>query len=174
VLRPLGYAYPGAAGAWGATYEFLVGSDLLAAPVTGPGVTPSVYLPPGGWVDLFTGRKVAGGRPAFTRPTPLDQFPLYARAGAVLPFNLRTARGSWWGVDELRHPGRAGFLATSGTRLDLTGQPPQVQLFVPAASRPGSVTIAGRAVAWRWNAGPLPGVVVRLHGPAVQGTVALG
>jgi hypothetical protein len=91
-----------------------------------------------------------------------------------VPFNLRTARGSWWGVDELSHPGRAGFLVTSGTRLDLTGQPPQVQIFVPAASRPGRVTIGGRPVAWHWNAGPLPGVVIRLHGPAVRGTVALG
>jgi alpha-D-xyloside xylohydrolase len=173
VLRPLGYAYPHDPGAWGATYELLVGPDLLAAPVTGPGTTPSVYLPAGRWIDLYTGRTLAGGGPAFTRPTPLDQLPLYARADAVVPFNLRTARGSWWGVDELTHPGRAGYLATSGARLDLTGQPPQVQVFVPAAFRPGRVTIAGRPVAWRWNNGPLPGVVIRLHGPDVQGTIAL-
>ena len=173
VLRPLGYAYPGDASAWGANYEFLVGPDLLAAPVTGPGTTPSVYLPPGSWLDLYSGRTVAGGGPAFTRPTPLLQFPLYLRAGSVVPFNLRTARDSWWGVDELAHPGRAGFLATSGAKLDLTGQPHDVQIFVPAASRPGRVTIAGHAVAWRWNSGPLPGVVVRLHGPVVQGMIRL-
>ncbi len=173
VLRPLGYAYPDDPSAWGAKYEFLVGPDLLAAPVTGPGTTPSVYLPRGSWIDLYSGRAVAGGGPAFTRPTPLLQFPLYVRAGAVMPFNLRTTRDSWWGVDELSHPGRAGFLATDGARLDLTGQPRDVQLFVPAASRPGRVTIGGHAVAWRWNGGPLPGVVVRLHGPVVQGTITL-
>jgi alpha-D-xyloside xylohydrolase len=172
VIRPLAFGYPEDATSWGSNYEFLVGPDLLAAPVTGPGTTPSVYLPPGSWVDLYTGAPVKGGA-AFTRSTPLLQFPLYARAGAVVPFNLRTASGSWWGVDELTHPGRAGFLATNGARLALTGQPHDVQIFVPAASRPARVTIGGRPVAWRWNIGPLPGVVVRLHGPSVQGAVAL-
>jgi alpha-glucosidase (family GH31 glycosyl hydrolase) len=173
VIRPLAFGYPDDEPSWGSNYEFLVGPDLLAAPVTGEGTTPSVYLPPGGWFDLYTGGLVKGGGAAFTRSTPLLQFPLYARAGAVVPFNLRAATGSWWGVDELTHPGRTGFLATDGAELDLTGQPHDVQIFVPAASRPVHVTIGGHAVAWRWNIGPLPGVVVRLHGPVVQGAVAL-
>ena len=42
-----------------------------------------------------------------SRPTPLTEFPLYAKAGAVIPFNLRTATSSWWGVNEQTHPGRA-------------------------------------------------------------------
>jgi hypothetical protein len=129
-----------------------------------------VYLPQGRWVDLYAGATVPGSR-SFERPTPLDQFPLYARAGAVIPFNLRLATGSWWGVDELTHPGRAGFLVTNGTRVDLNGQPRGVQLFVPASRRPARVTIGGKTVAWRWNAGPLPGAVVRVHGPAIRGAV---
>ncbi|HEX4520321.1 MAG TPA: TIM-barrel domain-containing protein [Gaiellaceae bacterium] len=172
VLRPLAFEFPDTAKAWDANFETLVGPDLLAAPVAGPGVTPTVYLPPGSWVDLYTGTHVAGGR-SFTRPTPLDQFPLYVRAGAVVPFNLRTATGSWWGVNELSHPGRAGFLATNGTSLALTGQPGDVQLFVPAPRRPRTVTFAGKRVAWSWNAGPLPGVVIHLHGPTVRGAVVL-
>jgi alpha-D-xyloside xylohydrolase len=171
VIEPLGYAYPADPRSWGATYEFLVGPSLLAAPVTGPGTTPSVYLPPGKWVDLYAGTVVKGGGRAFTRPTPLDELPLYARAGAVIPFNLRTATRSWWSVNDLTRPGRVGFLATNGARLDLTGQPAHVQVFVPAARRPGRVTIGGHVVSWRWNAGPLPGVVIRLRGPAVQGRI---
>jgi alpha-D-xyloside xylohydrolase len=173
VIRPLGFAYPGDAMSWGADFEFLVGPDLLAAPVTGPGTTPSVYLPQGSWVDLYSGAVVKGGGAAFTRDTTLDQFPLYARMGAVVPFNLRTTGPTWWGVDELTHPGRAGFLATDGARLALTGQPRDVQIFVPASVRPVRVTIGGQQVAWTWNSGPLPGVVVRVHGPQVQGTIAL-
>ncbi len=173
VIEPLGYAFPADPGSWGANYEFLVGPSLLAAPVTGPGTTPSVYLPPGKWVDLYAGEVVKGGGAAFTRPTPMDQFPLYARVGAVIPFNLRTATGSWWRVNDLTHPGRAGFLATDGARLDLTGQPAHVQVFVPAATRPGRVTIGGHVVPWRWNAGPLPGVVIRVRGPIVQGRLLL-
>ncbi len=171
VLRPLGYAYPDDPEAWASDLEFLVGGDLLAAPVIGGGVTPSVYLPAGSWVDLYTGATVTGGS-VFTRPTPLTQFPLYARAGAVLPFDLRTS-DSWWGVDELSHPGRAGFMATSGAQLDLTAEPHDVQLFVPAATRPAKVSLGGRAVPWSWNAGPLPGVVIRLHGPKIQGEITL-
>jgi alpha-D-xyloside xylohydrolase len=174
VLRPLAYAFPGDAASWATSnsLEFLVGPDLFAAPVTGPGETPSVYLPPGSWIDLYTGAALTGGS-AFTRPTPLTQLPLYVRAGAVLPFNLRTAASPWWGTNELTHPGRAGWLATAGATLDLSGQPGDVQLFVPAAARPTQVRIGGQAVAWTWNAGPLPGVVVRLHGPKIQGEIAL-
>ena len=104
MLRPLAFEFPGDAKAWRANFETLVGPDLLAAPVAGPGTTPTVYLPPGSWVDLYSGTKVAGGR-SFTRQTPLDQFPLYLRDRAVVPFNLRTAADSWWGVNELTHPG---------------------------------------------------------------------
>ncbi len=174
VLRPLAYGFPGDAASWAVSnsLELLVGPDLVAAPVTGVGTTPSVYLPPGSWIDLFTGATVTGGT-AFTRPTPLTQFPLYVRSGAVLPFNLRTASDSWWGVDQLTHPGRAGWLATNGATLGLSGQPRDVQLFVPADFRPRRVTIAGRPVAWTWNAGPLPGAVIRLHGPNVQGEITL-
>jgi len=174
VLRPLAYGYPDDPASWAVSnsLELLVGPDLLAAPVTGSGTTPSVYLPPGSWVDLYTGAQVTGGQ-AFTRQTPLTQFPLYVRAGAVLPFDLRTASGSWWSVDELSHPGRAGWLVTDGARLDLRAQPHDVQLFVPAAMRPTRVTIGGRAVPWIWDSGLLPGVVIRLHGPEIQGRIAL-
>jgi alpha-D-xyloside xylohydrolase len=171
VLRPLGYAYPEDPEAWKADLEFLVGPDLLAAPVIGPGTTPSVYLPEGSWIDLYAGRIVKGGQ-VFTRPTPLTEFPLYVRDGAVVPFNLRTA-DSWWDVNEQTHPGRAGWLATNFANLRLRGQPRDVQIFVPSAERPLSVLLGGRTVPWTWNDGPMPGVVVRLHGPTVRGEIVL-
>lgn len=105
VLRPLGYVFPDDAHSWASAGELMVGPDLFAEPVADPGVTPSVYLPPGSWVDLFTGTPAQGGGPSFIRPTPLDQFPFYVRVGSVLPFDLRTKTGSWWGVDELSTPG---------------------------------------------------------------------
>lgn len=171
VLEPLAYSYPDDAHAWASPYELLVGPDLLAAPVTGPGDTPSVYLPPGAWVDLYAGSPVRGGGPTFTRDTPDDEFPLYVRAGTVMPFNLRTATGSWWGVDQLSSPGRRGFLATNGALLDLRRLPRQVQIFVPAPARPAVVTLGGRRVPFIWQERPLPGVVVRVAGPTVQGRI---
>jgi alpha-glucosidase (family GH31 glycosyl hydrolase) len=80
--------------------EFLVGPDLLAAPVTAPGArTRNVYLPAGGWVHLSraaaydrrTGglrlgaARVVRGARSVTVPAPLDELPLLARAGALLP-----------------------------------------------------------------------------------------
>jgi alpha-D-xyloside xylohydrolase len=173
VLRPLGYGFPDDPGSWRADLELLVGPDQLAAPVTGGGTTPSVYLPPGDWIDLHTGA-TAKGPASFTRATPLDVLPLYLRAGAVIPFDLRTAPpASWWGTDELTHPGRAGFLVADGAVLDLLAQPHDVQLFVPAAARPAGVTLAGKSVPWTWSPGPLPGAVIRTHGPSVTGRIVL-
>jgi alpha-glucosidase (family GH31 glycosyl hydrolase) len=171
VLRPLGYAFPDDEQAWKAEFEAFVGPDLLAAPVTGPGTTPSVYLPAGLWVDLATGQTVKGAT-TFTRATPLDILPLYARAGAVVPFNLRAA-DSWWGVDELTHPGRAGYLVSDGSGLDLRGQPRDVQLWVPTPERPARVTFGGRQMPFEWNPAPFPGVVLRVHGPTVRGEIVL-
>ncbi len=171
VLRPLAFGYPDDPEAWRAQLELLVGPDMLAAPVAGQGTTPSVYLPKGTWVDLHAGAELEGGE-VFTRLTSLTEFPLYVRKGAVIPFNLRTS-DSWWGLNELTHTGRAGFLATNGARLDLTGQPRDVQIFVPAPWRPRTVTLGGRPVDWSWHRGPLPGVVIRLHGPVVQGEVVV-
>jgi alpha-D-xyloside xylohydrolase len=171
VLRPLGYAFPDDEEAWRSDLELLVGPDLLAAPVTGQGTTPRVYLPEGRWIDLATGETVEGPS-AFTRATPLHVLPLYARAGAVIPFNLRMA-DSWWGVDELSHPGRAGYLVGDGTVLDLRRQPRDVQVWVPAPSRPARVTFGGKDVGFAWKPAPFPGVVLRLHGPALRGEIVL-
>ena len=65
--------------------QYLLGRDLLIAPVIGPGVTGrQVYLPAGDWYDWHTGEFV-GGRRFLTAATPLDRIPIYARGGAVIP-----------------------------------------------------------------------------------------
>ncbi len=65
--------------------QYLLGRDLLVAPVTAPGTTARhVYLPAGEWYDWHTGERFAGGAHVVA-PTPMDRIPLYARAGAVIP-----------------------------------------------------------------------------------------
>ena len=58
--------------------------------------------------------------------------------------------------------------------VDLTGQPRDVQLFVPrpGTAAPRHARRASRSPG-RWNAGPLPGAVIRVHGPAIQGAVVV-
>ena len=64
--------------------EYLLGPDLLVAPVTAPAMTArQVYLPAGDWYDWYTGEPVEG-RSFVTAATPMDRIPLYARAGAVI------------------------------------------------------------------------------------------
>jgi alpha-glucosidase len=65
--------------------QFLLGRDLLVAPVTESGTTArQVYLPHGEWYDWHTDEHLPGGR-HIVAPTPMERIPLYARAGAVIP-----------------------------------------------------------------------------------------
>jgi alpha-glucosidase len=65
--------------------EYLLGPDLLVAPVYSAGTTArQVYLPAGGWYDWHTDAYLPGRR-FVTAATPMDRIPLYARAGAVVP-----------------------------------------------------------------------------------------
>ncbi|MEI7772260.1 MAG: glycoside hydrolase family 31 protein [Chloroflexales bacterium] len=65
--------------------QYLLGSQLLVAPVTAPGSTArQVYLPEGTWYHWHTGERFAGRR-FIVAPTPMEYIPLYARGGAVIP-----------------------------------------------------------------------------------------
>jgi alpha-D-xyloside xylohydrolase len=64
--------------------EYMLGPDLLVAPVVDAGTQRVVYLPQGEWVDYWTGAQVSGGR-ALVVDTAVDSIPLYVRAGAVIP-----------------------------------------------------------------------------------------
>lgn len=65
--------------------EFMIGSQLLAAPVVEQGATKRmVYLPAGEWVDYWTKEHIAGGQ-YIIRDAPLDTCPIYVKAGTILP-----------------------------------------------------------------------------------------
>ncbi len=99
-MRHLALAYPDDPKAIAREDEFLFGPDLLAAPVTAPGASRrTLYVPAGRWVDLWRSvdfvqrdgslriaraTTVTGGR-EHTLPAPLDELPLLARAGTILP-----------------------------------------------------------------------------------------
>lgn len=68
--------------------QFMLGPNLLVAPVVEPGVEArAVLLPKGLWYNFWTGKRLDGGSGgvAVTVPAPLDVLPLFVRAGAVLP-----------------------------------------------------------------------------------------
>lgn len=65
--------------------QYMLGDDLMVCPVTEKGArTRVVYLPEGTWYDYWTGAQYAGKR-YLTVSCPLDQIPLFVRAGAMIP-----------------------------------------------------------------------------------------
>jgi len=85
IFRPLLLNYQDDANTLDIDDEFMVGSDLLVAPILTPGSTGRlVYLPQGNWFDYWTGRQLAGGHMIHAE-APLETVPLYVRGGAILP-----------------------------------------------------------------------------------------
>jgi len=64
---------------------FLLGDDLLVAPIVERGkTTRDVALPAGNWVDWWTGAVTSGGK-TVSVSAPLHTLPLYLRAGGIIP-----------------------------------------------------------------------------------------
>ncbi|HEX8458103.1 MAG TPA: glycoside hydrolase family 31 protein [Pyrinomonadaceae bacterium] len=89
VMRPLWFNYPTDYNTYAPALtaeQFLLGNDLLVAPVVVPGATSrAVYFPKGdAWIDWWTGARYAGGTTAEI-DAPLSRLPLFARAGAIIP-----------------------------------------------------------------------------------------
>jgi alpha-D-xyloside xylohydrolase len=86
IIRPLFYDFPQDERAWEVEDQYMFGPDILVAPVLYEGMeTRTVYLPRGTeWENAWTGEKFAGGQ-AVEVATPLDQIPLFVRAGVKLP-----------------------------------------------------------------------------------------
>lgn len=85
VQRPLVYAHQDDPVVADLDDEYLLGRDLLVAPVLEPGQTArQVYLPEGEWLDWHTGERHAG-RSFLLVGTPMDRIPVFVRAGAVVP-----------------------------------------------------------------------------------------
>ncbi|HEX3788728.1 MAG TPA: TIM-barrel domain-containing protein [Pseudonocardiaceae bacterium] len=85
-MRPLFVDHPADVTAWSVEDEFLLGPDVLVAPVLYPGTsTREVYLPVGAlWVDAWTGISYEGGSTVRV-DAPLDQIPVFLRDGAEVP-----------------------------------------------------------------------------------------
>ncbi|MCV2370419.1 TIM-barrel domain-containing protein [Roseateles oligotrophus] len=73
-------------------YQFLLGRDLLVAPVfrsqaASQGWRKNIYLPEGLWFDYWDGRQVQAGASGKTvdLQVTLDKLPVFVRAGAILP-----------------------------------------------------------------------------------------
>ncbi|WP_159807163.1 glycoside hydrolase family 31 protein [Cellulomonas citrea] len=84
VMRPLFVQFPDDPACWDVADQWLLGGDLLVAPVLEPGArSRSVRLPAGArWTCLATGEVLDGGQ-VVQRDAPLGTLPVFARDGAL-------------------------------------------------------------------------------------------
>jgi alpha-glucosidase (family GH31 glycosyl hydrolase) len=131
ILRHLMLEYPADPQATHAEHQYLLGRELLVAPVIEQGATTrTLYAPAGEWVDYWTGDRYTGGREV-TVPAPVERIPLLARAGSLLPMLPEDQTPAWdwndprpvhgklvWRVFEADAPFQSHFRLTDGTTAE--------------------------------------------------------
>ena len=85
-MRPMVVGFPDDPAVTYLDRQYLLGPDLLVAPVLEAGAREwTVYLPAGAaWRDAWSGQEYAGGQ-SVTVDAPLERIPLFLRDAAVLP-----------------------------------------------------------------------------------------
>ena len=85
LMRPLVMDFPHDRSVNDIGDQYMFGSAFMVAPITGPVDSRSVYLPKAKqWTNFWTGQLVDGGQ-HLNVEAPLQQMPLFIRAGAILP-----------------------------------------------------------------------------------------
>ncbi|MBZ5617176.1 MAG: glycoside hydrolase [Acidobacteriia bacterium] len=69
---------------WPVDNQFLMGESLMVAPAFAGESGRSVYLPAGDWFDFWSGRRLTGKQRIQIKP-PLEQIPIFVKAGTILP-----------------------------------------------------------------------------------------
>ncbi|MEZ7123806.1 alpha-xylosidase [Nonomuraea sp. AD125B] len=91
VMRAMQLEFPGDRACDHLDAQYMLGPDLLVAPVLSAGGEVSYYVPAGEWTRLLDGATVTG--PAWhTEVHGFDSLPLLVRPGAVLPVGAREDR----------------------------------------------------------------------------------
>ena len=85
MVRPLFYNYPKDKKSYDVDDEYMVGEDVLLAPILSSGTyARAVYLPEGEWVDYFKGSLIQGGRYILAE-MGLGETGIYIRNNTVIP-----------------------------------------------------------------------------------------
>ena len=98
LIQPMYYSHPKCGAAYQVDNQYWFGSELIVAPITSPNETVTdlgstkVWLPSGEWFDFMNGLHYAGmnGR-AMEVYRPLEQMPIFAKAGAIIPMATHVA-----------------------------------------------------------------------------------
>ncbi|MGN0258007.1 MAG: DUF5110 domain-containing protein, partial [Bacteroides sp.] len=88
LCRPMYYDYPTADEAYQFRNEYMFGDQMIVSPITAPMKgrysLQTTWLPEGEWFELATGSLLQGGQ-TVERTYAIDEYPIFVKAGAVLP-----------------------------------------------------------------------------------------
>lgn len=124
VMRPMPLEFPDDPGCDTLDRQYMLGPDLLVAPVFSPDGVVDYYLPAGRWTNFFTGQVVEGGRWVRERHGYLS-LPLMVREGAVIPVGADDSHPNYdYAQDIAFHVfGLSEGVETTTIVPDLTGKP---------------------------------------------------
>jgi alpha-glucosidase (family GH31 glycosyl hydrolase) len=100
LVQPMYWEHPYRGEAYGFRNQYLFGSEILVIPITTP-QDPRLrlgnvkgWLPPGKYVDIFTGVKYTGDREVYLSRR-LEQYPVLMKEGSIVPLDqaLKPANG---------------------------------------------------------------------------------
>jgi alpha-D-xyloside xylohydrolase len=83
MMRPMVLEFPGDPGVAYLERQYMLGPDLLVAPVMSTDGEVRFYLPEGTWTHLLTGERLTGSR-WVTETHGFDSLPVLVREGAVI------------------------------------------------------------------------------------------
>jgi alpha-glucosidase len=84
MIRPMWFEFPEHGPLWSCEDQFLVGDQLLVAPVLYEGAAQrTIHVPPGRWYELDTAR-CHEGPTSITLPVDRDSLPVLCREGSIL------------------------------------------------------------------------------------------
>ncbi len=92
VCRPLVWNFQDDMDCWRVDDEFMVGNQLLVAPLINPENYRKVYLPEGRWIDFWDNEKIYEGKQTInwvsTEEAGNFSFPLFIKEGAIIPLEV--------------------------------------------------------------------------------------
>jgi len=84
LIHPLAMQFPADAEGADISDQFMVGDEILAAPLYGVSSGRSLYLPMGFWTDLWTGKQYSGRR-RIEIEAAHGRLPMFVKNGSIVP-----------------------------------------------------------------------------------------
>jgi hypothetical protein len=149
LVRPMYHLHPDDPRAYAVPNQFAFGSELLVAPITSPRDDVTLrgavraWLPPGTWVDVFTGTAYDGDRDIELHRDNRS-IPALLRAGGILPLAAEDD------LDATRNPDRLELLVAPGADAEFTLIEDD-----GTGTTPETIPTAWTTVTWRQETGVL-------------------